>query len=162
MDICTIQHAIFKIMKKTFLIVFVLFLFSSCKSSAQFGYTPYQTVNNLKVSTKWGKAKDEDGIRKQAILLAFDNKNDYAVEYSFEILLYYEGILRENGTMEDFCLDGLKSNMGKLNGIYFIPKNFTEEQLKSSDFKFEINMLEVEQIDSCDDIPAEEEQQSDD
>lgn len=146
-------------MKKTLVILF-LFLCFGFESSAQFGYTHYQTVNNLKLSTKWGKAKDEEGNRKPAILLAFDNKNDYAVKYSFEILLYYEGILRENGLMDNLCLDGLKSNMGKLNGIYFIPKNFTEEQLKSSDFKFEIEILEVEQIDSCDEVTDGDESKS--
>lgn len=144
---------------KKIIIIILLFLYYGFDSAAQFGYSHYQTVNNLKLSTKWGKARDEDGNRKSAILLAFDNKNDYAVKYSFEILLYYEGILRENGIMDNLCLDGLKSNMGKLNGIYFIPKNFTEEQLKSTDFKFEIDITEVEEIENCDNISDDEEPQ---
>lgn len=127
---------------------------------SQFGYTAYQKVDGLNVSTKWGKARDAEGTKKPALLLAFENTNNYPVSYSFDILLYYEGVLRENGRIEDYCLDGLKSNVGKLNGIYFIPEKFTEEQLKNSDFNFVLEDIVVEKIEQCgdaeDEAPAEE------
>lgn len=82
-------------------------------------------------------------------MLAFENTNNYPVSYSFDILLYYEGVLRENGRIEDVCLDGLKSSVGKLNGIFFIPQKFTAEQLKNSDFNFVIEDIVVEKIDQC-------------
>lgn len=136
-------------MKKYFFLLFAALTLTGIQGYAQFGYTQYQIVDGLKVSTKWGKARDESGTRKPALLLAFENTNDFQVAYSFDILLYYEGILRENGRMEDLCLDALKSNVGKLNGIYFIPENFTEDQLKHTDFNFEIDNLEVDKIENC-------------
>lgn len=142
-------------MKKHFFLLFAALIIAGIQGYAQFGYTQYQTVDGLKVSTKWGKAKDESGTRKRALLMAFENTNDFPVAYSFDILLYYEGLLRENGRMEDICLDGLKSNVGKLNGIYFIPENFTEDQLKSADFNFEIDNLQVEKIEDCTDSEEE-------
>ena len=141
------------------LILFIIAITSGINGYSQFGYTAYQKVDGLNVSTKWGKARDVDGIRKPALLLAFENTNNYPVSYSFDILLYYEGVLRENGRIEDVCLDGLKSSIGKLNGIYFIPQKFTEEQLKNSDFKFVIEDLLVQPIAQCvepEEMPVEE------
>ena len=136
-------------MKKHLFLIFAALTLAGIQGYGQFGYTQYQIVDGLKVSTKWGKARDDSGTKKTALLLAFENTNNFPVAYSFDILLYYEGILRENGRMEDFCLDGLKSNVGKLNGIYFIPENFTEDQLKNADFTFEIDNLEVVKIEGC-------------
>jgi len=137
-------------MKKYFLLIIACITLSGIDGYAQLGYSEYQTVDGLKVFTKWGKARDESGERKPALLLAFENTNSYPVAYSFDILLYYEGIMRENGSISDQCLDGLKSNVGRLNGIYFIPNNFTEEQLNSSDFNFEIDNIEVNKTENCD------------
>lgn len=134
------------------LIFFLLAITFGINGYSQIGYTAYQKVDGLNVSTKWGKARDADGTKKPALLLAFENTNNYPVSYSFDILLYYEGILRENGRIEDVCLDGLKSNVGKLNGIYFIPEKFTEEQLKNSDFNFVLEEIQVEKIDQCDEV----------
>jgi len=134
------------------LVIIIALTFSGIDSYGQFGYTPYQEVDGLKLSTKWGKARDSEGVKKPALLLAFENTNTYPVAYSFDILLYYEGMLRENGHMEDLCLDGLKSSVGKLNGIFFIPEKFTEEQLKNSDFNFVIEKLVVEQVEACTEI----------
>ena len=142
-------------MKKHFFLLFTILVFTGTQGYAQFGYTQYQSVDGLKISTKWGKARDESGTKRPALLMAFENTNNFPVAYSFDILLYYEGILRENGRMEDLCLDALKSNIGKLNGIYFIPENFTEDQLKNADFNFEIDNLEVEKIENCMNIEEE-------
>lgn len=144
-------------MKKHFFLIFAALTLAGVQGYAQFGYTQYQVVNGLKVSTKWGKARDESGTKKPALLLAFENTNNYPISYSFDIVLYYEGLLRENGQMEDLCLDALKSNVGKLNGIYFIPENFTEDQLKNSDFNFEIDNIQVDKISDCLDPEEEEE-----
>ncbi|MEM9050467.1 MAG: hypothetical protein AAGC47_00310 [Bacteroidota bacterium] len=116
---------------------------------AQKGYTEYQKVNGLEISTKWGLAKDADGIKKDALLLKVENTTKEAATLAFDVNLYYEGILRESGRIEGECIPGLKSRVGKLNGIYFVPENFTSEQLKNSHFNFTLDQIEVEKIDSC-------------
>ncbi len=135
-------------MKNALLLLTFCFTFS-LSGNCQMGYTDYQKVEGLQIATKWSKAKDADGEKKPALLLGLENTNDYPVNFSFDILMYYEGILRETGKIENECLDGLKSSIGKLNGVYFIPKNFTEEQLKSSDFNFEIESIDVEKTEGC-------------
>jgi len=135
-------------MKKLFLLL-GLTLALTFQGVAQFGYDEYIRKDGLKISTKWSKAKNEEGEKKPALLFAIENVNEYDVEYSFEILFYYEGLLKENGAIEAECLQGMKSQIGKLNGIYFIPEKFTTQQLKSSDFNFEIESLMVEKTESC-------------
>lgn len=138
-------------MNRTLTLTILLALFST-SLFAQFGYTEYQKVDGLQISTKWAKARDTDGERKPALLLATENTNDHAVAFSFDLLFYYEGILRETGRVENQCLEGLTSRTGRLNGIYFIPQNFSPEQLKRPDFMFKIENIEVKQIETC---PAE-------
>lgn len=118
---------------------------------AQKGYSQYQKVNGLEISTKWGQAKDADGVKKDALLLKVENTEDKAVTLAMDMNLYYEGMLRESGRIEGVCIPGLKSRVGKLNGIYFVPENFTSDQLTNSSFNFTLDEIEVEKVDGCED-----------
>lgn len=126
-------------------------LFASSCMLAQRGYSEQKRQDGLKIATKWGKAKDESGERRTALLIAVENTNSHALEYGFNIRFYYEGRLRETGVIPTSCIEGLKSKVGKLTGTYFIPNEFTEEQLQSPDFGFELNDIEVERVDECTD-----------
>jgi hypothetical protein len=119
--------------------------------SAQRSYTQYQKVNGLEISTKWGQAKNAEGVKKDALLLKVENTGDKAVTLAMDINLYYEGILRESGRIEGECIPALKSRVGKLNGIYFVPENFTSEQLENSNFNFTLDEIEVEEVETCED-----------
>lgn len=116
---------------------------------AQRGYTEQIRQDGLKIATKWGKAKDEQGERRTALLIAVENTNPHALEYGFNIRFYYEGRLRETGVIPTSCIEGLKSKVGKLTGTYFIPAEFSEEQLQSPDFGFELDGIEVERTEGC-------------
>lgn len=137
-------------MKKSFLIVFVL-LFSACSILGQFGYEPYTTINGVEFSYKFGSAKDEDGVKKPALMLKVKNVNSFAVDYTFSVDFYYEGILRETSGKQELCITPHSTAMGKLNGTYFILSEFTEEQVKKGDFKMEINEIAVTESSGCDD-----------
>ena len=128
----------------------LIFLTTALACRAQFGYETYQKVDGVEFSTKWGKAKDENGEKKTALLLRVKNHNEQAASFDFDINLYYEGILRETGEIRNECLEGCKTSMGKLNGIYFIPQSFTENQLKNGDFSFSLDEISVEKTDGCD------------
>jgi len=117
---------------------------------AQRGYSEMIRKDGLIVSTKWGKARDDEGNRKPALLIGIQNNDRSAKNYNFNLLFYYEGILREQGMIAPSCIEGLKSKVGKITGTYFIPEKFTEEQLKSTDFAFEIDSFEVEETGNCD------------
>lgn len=121
---------------------------ASCSLMAQ-KYEIYSTTDSVDVATKWATAKDENGEKKPALLLSLDNYNKHAVDVSFEILLYYEGILRERGEITGQCIEGRKKLIGKLNGLYFIPQQFTADQLTQPDFLMEIDEIEVTETEGC-------------
>ena len=127
----------------------VLALVFVIQSQAQKGYDAYQKVDGMNISTKWGKAKDAEGVKRDALLFKLENSSDQAAVLSLSINFYYEGILRETGRIEGVCLNALKSSVGKLNGVYFIPEGFTPEQIKNSDFGFTLENIEVEKVDAC-------------
>jgi len=133
---------------KHFILALTLVI-SGLSVSAQFGYDQYVEKEGLSISTKWGSAKNDAGEKKKALLFKVKNENDYDAQYSMEILFYYEGILRERGIIDEQCLSAGRSSMGKLNGQYFIPSEFTEEQLSNSNFNFEIESIEVEEVEDC-------------
>jgi hypothetical protein len=137
-------------MQNRFLIFIAVVLLSSCSVLSEMGYKDYSETEGLKISTKWGQAKNEAGEQKLALILALENTNEYPIGYSFDILLYYEGVLRETGRINNECLKKLQSKVGKLNGIYFIPKKFTAQQLESDDFNLAIEEIEVREISDCD------------
>jgi hypothetical protein len=113
------------------------------------GYEEYQKVNGLEISTKWGTAKNAAGERKDALMLKVENDSEKSLSLSFDVNLYYEGILRETGRIEGECIPALKSRIGKLNGIYFIPEKFTSEQLKTTSFSFSLDEIEVDEVEDC-------------
>lgn len=134
-------------MKSTIAAIALIALISSC--SAQRSYTQYQKVDGLEISTKWGKARNAEGLRKDALLLKVENTANQPVTLAMDINLYYEGMLKESGRIEGECIPGLKSRVGKLNGIYFVPESFTSEQLTNSSFSFSLDKIEVEEVDTC-------------
>lgn len=138
-----------KFIDMKYLIILFIALLTGSVASAQFGYEQYIEKDGLKISTKWSTAKNEAGEKKKALLFKVKNENDFDAQYSMEILFYYEGILRERGVIDQQCLSAGRSSMGKLNGQYFIPTEFTEDQLDNPNFNFELESIEVEEIESC-------------
>lgn len=133
-------------MKKTLL---CLSLLAAAQAFAQKSYDQYVVTDSVRISTKWGTAKDENGEKKPALMIGIDNQNSHAITAGMELLLYYEGILRESGIIEPMCVKPGNRVYGKLNGIYFVPKEFTPEQLKNSDFSFQIESIEIKEAEGC-------------
>ncbi len=140
-------------MKKSILVL--AFALGLTGAVAQGGYDEYITKDLVTFTTKWGKAKDENGEKKPALMIGVKNDNNHPVIISFEMLFYFEEILRERGGIEGRCIPANKTIYGKFNGIYFIPQEFTPEQLERSDFRFEIDEISVKESFDCD---VEEEQ----
>ena len=104
--------------------------------------------NNLKTLYVSGEESDQQ-IKMRADRIGIDNQNSHAITAGMELLLYYEGILRESGIIDPMCVKPGNRVYGKLNGIYFVPKEFKPEQLKNSDFSFQIESIEIKEIEGC-------------
>lgn len=132
------------------MITVALATLAATQGIAQKSYDQYSVTDSVRISTKWGTAKDADGIKKPALMIGIDNQNTHAVTAGMELLFYYEGMLRESGQIDPTCLPAGNRVYGKLNGIYFIPESFTPEQLKRDDFELQIESITVEEVKGCD------------
>ena len=124
---------------------FILLSSKSCKT----GYETYQKTEGVTFGYKWGEAKNEVGEKAPALMLLVDNENTCPITYRMSVDFYYEGILRESGSLAN-CVPPGKVRKGKLNGVYLISEEFTSEQLNSGDFKLELNDIEVAPAEGCD------------
>jgi hypothetical protein len=111
-------------------------------------YETYRKTDNVTFGYKWATVKNENRETVPALLLSVKNENDYPIEYTMSVDMYFEGILRESADLVN-CVEAKKTRMGKLNGTYLVPVKFTAAQVKQSDFKLELNDIEVEKTESC-------------
>ena len=121
---------------------------TSCKAQL-FGYQKYSEVNGVEFDYKFGKARDEAGEKRPALMMKIKNENEYPVSFGFSLDFYYEGVLRETSGDLSYCLEANSTAMGKLNGVYFILEEFTPEQVERKDFDMQINSIDVGKIDNC-------------
>jgi len=131
---------------KYLIIIFTFLLFSA--QSCNTGYEIYKKTDNVTFGYKWADAKNEAGEKVPAILLMVQNENAAPIHYTLSVDFYYEGILRESGDLQ-YCVPANRTRKGKLNGVYLISEKMTADQIKSSDFKVELNDITVEQIADC-------------
>lgn len=128
---------------------FILLTAQTCNT----GYTTYQKTEGVTFGYKWAEAKNEEGEKVPALLLEVRNENAHDILYNLSVDFYYEGILRESGPLES-CVPAGRTRKGKLNGVYLLSENFTSEQIEGSDFKLELNDIEVEMTEKCPQEPA--------
>lgn len=138
-------------MKRKILLLVVFFGLFLGSSYAQFGYKQYTLVNGVDISYKYGTATNDKGEKVPALMLKVKNSNDYAVEYSYSIDMYYEGILKQTTGKDTHCAKPHSTSMGKLNGVYYLLSDFTQEQVDKGDFEMKINDISVKKIDECTD-----------
>lgn len=125
-------------------ILFLLLAAPSCNS----GYTDYQKTEGVSFGYKWAEVNNDAGERVPALMLMVDNENTCAIQYSLSVDFYYEGILRETGELSH-CVPPRKTRKGKLNGVYLVSEQFSAEQIDGGDFKLELNDIEVDPIEVC-------------
>ncbi len=130
-------------------IAFLLLTAQTCNT----GYTTYKKTEGVTFGYKWAQAKNEEGEKVPALLLEVRNENPHDIRYNLSVDFYYEGILRESGSL-DSCVPANRTRKGKLNGVYLLSENFTSEQIQGTDFKLELNDVDVEMVESCPQEPS--------
>jgi hypothetical protein len=125
-------------------VLYILFSAQACST----GYETYKKTDGVTFAYKWAEAKNEAGEKVPALLISVQNENIHAVNYKMSVDFYFEGMLRESGELEN-CVPAGKTRKGKLNGVYLVSEKFTSSQISSTDFKLELNDIEVSQVETC-------------
>jgi len=131
--------------RSIFASVFVILMLSV---SAQEKYTEKVSTEDVDIHYKWKYPMTGGVAGPSELLLKVKNKNDDAISISFEVA--YTMNIRTVATFEvDTCLKSKKTIYGKMNGLYFIAPDITNDELMSDGFVWEINDLAVEEIEKC-------------
>lgn len=116
-------------------------LFIHC--NAQTDYETCYQKDNLEISAKWANSKIFDKNSPLELRLKIENKNDFDMEFTYEILLYMDLVLREKTEVQKYSIKAGKVKMGKLNGIRFLPTTLSNQEINSKSFSWEIVVEDV-------------------
>ena len=129
-------------------LISVLF-FSAIAANAQRGYTEFETEDNMKTMYRWQRAsffkKDSDAV----LNLRITNENETAVNLSFIVGFYDEGLLVYQSEENQLCFKPGQSRRGGLAGLRFTLEDFKTEDLENEGFAWDFVMFDVEEVESC-------------
>lgn len=100
--------------------------------------------SDVSVSYRWNSKPG----KPTELLLKIVNAGDSAQQLHLGLDLYYQGFTVEQFSA-DTCIPARRTFNGKMNGIYFIPKQITPEQAAGPDTKVELTEFTTETITKC-------------
>lgn len=138
-------------MKKIILAYFFLFLivgYNVFGQSTAEKQIPIKT-EGLEISYKW---KHTNFFSKKSPLMLnvkAKNANDFCVKLYIKVNYYKSGILSEESDTIINCIEPFKSIQGCKYGMNFSAGSFSNAEINSPDFSFEIIPLEIIKMRSC-------------
>ena len=105
---------------------------------------PRRRKDGVKVSYRWNHRAD----KPSELLLKIVNDSPSAQQLHLGLDLYYQAFTVEQFSA-DTCIPAGRTFNGKLNGIYFIPKQVTAEQAASPDTKVQLTEFTAERSTAC-------------
>ena len=114
------------------------------KSIAQSQYEICYQKDSLHISGKWVNSKKSNPESPLELRLKIENTDMQDIEFSYEIALYMNSMLREKTEKDTFKIKAGKVKMGKLNGVRFMSATLSNEEILSDQFSWEISVEKVE------------------
>ncbi len=134
---------------KNLLLVSVL-LFSAIAANAQRGYTEFETEDNIKTMYRWQRAAFFDKDSDAVLNLRVTNENETAVNMTFIVGFYNEGLLVYQSEENQLCLKPGQSRRGGLAGLRFTLEDLKLEDTEEEGFSWDFVTFDVEEVESCD------------
>lgn len=134
---------------KNLLLVSVL-LFSAIAANAQRGYTEFETEDNIKTMYRWQRAAFFDKDSDAVLNLRVTNENETAVNMTFIVGFYNDGLLVYQSEENQLCLKPGQSRRGGLAGLRFTLEDLKLEDTEEEGFSWDFVTFDVEEVESCD------------
>lgn len=135
---------------KILLLLVTVLLFSAIAANAQRGYTEFETEDNIKTMYRWQRAtffkKDSDAV----LNLRVTNENETAVNMTFIVGFYNDGLLVYQSEENQLCLKPGQSRRGGLAGLRFTLEDLKLEDTEEEGFSWDFVTFDVEEVESCD------------
>lgn len=126
---------------KRSILPFLPLLLLGCKAPQ---YVQAGQKDHVSVSYRWNSPPG----KPTELLLKVVNSGDSAQQLHLGLDLYYQGFTVEQFSA-DTCIPAGRTFKGRLNGIYFIPKQITAEQAASPDTKVELTEFTAHPVGKC-------------
>lgn len=131
-------------------LVSLLFLSSVADLKAQNQTYQFKEIQEgVKFSSRWSDTKWHRKESPQALCLRILNTNTYAIEVSFAIGFYFEGMEKETMMPTTICLAPGASVLGRKNYLCWVSESLSNADLESNDFEWELLEVVVKQVESC-------------
>ena len=133
----------------TLLILIFLILVFSFNTFGQEELKENFTKENVVFKYKFKPSSPFNKDSEYRLALLLENQNDSMVKVKFGINYYWGGILKASSEVNEYCLHANDELTGRFRGLVFDPFNFTNEQLKSDKFTWDVYDLEIEKVEEC-------------
>ncbi|MCO6482401.1 MAG: hypothetical protein J5I62_06370 [Flavobacteriales bacterium] len=128
-------------MKNAWIPLLMLLAIPGCKVPA---FIQEGTKDGVTVSYRWSH---RPGYPSE-LLLKIANASGYAQHVKLGLDVSFQTFTVEE-LSADTCIPAGRVFNGKLNGIYFIPRNLTPEQAASPDTQVQLSVFDTERMDGC-------------
>ncbi len=115
--------------------------FASCKTSL---FTMAGERDGVAVSYRWNHPPG----KPVELLLKLSNQSPVAQQVHVALDLSFQAFTVEQ-FLADTCIPAGRTFNGKLNGIYFIPRELTPEQAASPDTRVQLAAFQITAQDQC-------------
>jgi len=133
------------------MIKYMFFLLSASviahTASAQ--YAPVDTLSGVEIAWRWAAETWYKPKSDRVLLIRTINRNEYAVDYSFEVIISRDGKVLETSPSASHCIRQKWTAKGRLNGIVLKPLSLTREDIQKGNYELSIELSNVEQTESC-------------
>ncbi len=103
----------------------------------------------IEISYKWKHTNILSRKSPLKLCITAKNKNNYNVKLSLKIIYYKSGVMQEESDTISKCIKPFKTIRGSKKGMNFSTGSFSNSDIKNSDFSFEIILIEIIKMRSC-------------
>lgn len=130
-------------------LIIVILVLACSNIYAQRRFETFKETENLVFSYRY---KKECFLKKDSplqLVLHIRNNNTEAVKLNFKVFYYWQLQSKAESEKISLCIKPGRVKRGGRADLVFTAADFTNEQLRSEDFTFDIPDLEIEKVSSC-------------
>ncbi|MDD3876182.1 MAG: hypothetical protein PHT69_06145 [Bacteroidales bacterium] len=124
-------------------LLILIALLLSLNMFGQRSFTVFSNSDEVEASYRWKRSRFFNKDSPLQLVLQIKNKTSEAIHVKFTLTFFWQSILNAESETVELCIKPRKTKKGAMAGLVFEPGEFTNEQLKSSDFTFDITDLVI-------------------
>jgi len=121
----------------------------SITAEAQRGYTEFDNEENMEIMYRWQRASAFDRESDAALNIRVTNQNESAVNWTYSVGFYIDGLLVYESETYELCLQKGQSRRGGLAGLRFTMEGVKPEDVEKENFQWDFVVFDVDEVENC-------------